>query len=1304
MQRAKKACFYCFRKLWQLSAITIVTVAVLISVLKYTLPYADKYRVDLEQFIQQKYNANIRIGHLSASWEREGPAIVLQKLTLRPTEEAPLDLAIKEIRLKIDFWGSLTERKIKSSFFVLDGVIAKLDPQRLVSGKPASDETPIQEALSKLFLGQLKEFSVINSHVILTNQPQNRQTIAIEELAWRNDKNHHQGVGTFFLKGFSNNTLSFILDLYGSEADALFGELYVDASDVDVSPWLSQVVADKYRIDDSNLSFKSWARIDDGVIKRVQFELGENQLSWLAQQKRHQVNFSQGQVEWLPTESGWDLRVHQLALHTERLAWPTLNFSLRKKQQLYTGSVNNIDIERILPTVQLFYSEEALDNAISQYHPEGVISDLYFEAENVDSDSELYWKLAGKLDNVGWNNVEDIPGAQDLAGQFYADTNSAYVDINGEYNYLLTGRLFRKAIAYNKLGVTLGAHKSEQGWRVFSPQVQLVSDDISFQGEFGLDLTEPSAVLGLYGELALNDIANAKNYYPFGYMPDSTIEYLNKSLKSGKIKKAHVLWQGAFANYPYAEKDGRFLVQAEVEDGVMQFDSEWPEITELAATLRFENANMLITSRAGDLLGIELGQAVTAQIVDLYIADKLLIDIKTQADATKVVKLLQQSGLKDSVGSVFNTIIPEGIVRAHVGLDIGLEESYVDAYGDVFFDNNLINITTPALTLEQVSGKLSFFNDKLNATNLTSQWLQLPLDIKFTSQQLRDDYKVNIALSQLWPLEQVNQSFNLPMQQYLQGSVPFVANVDLSLANEKFNYVATLDADLTQVVSNLPAPYNKLADEQSQLVALVKGDDISNLITANIDQSLYFNAILPNDKPEFSRAHLILGEEDLGLPGQNFNISVNLPEVDVVPWTQLVNHLASNITTDDNSPSVLGLPERIRGKAKQLHVYGQTFNNVQFDTEQFDKFWQLNLNASETALRAEFSKDWLEQGVTVNADYLKLGEFNTTAEATADTHPPASQQEKHAAQQALMATIPPITFSCRDCRWKEYDLGKVNFALKRDKNSLSIDNLTVYRTRNSLAGRLKWQLTEQGSNTAITARLLSDDFGELLSGYQLTSSIKDSDADIRVNASWQDAPYEFAYEKLNGETVWKMGEGHLTEVSDKGARLLSILSLDSLFRKLRFDFRDVFSKGLFYNSFNGSMQVVNGVASTKDTKIDGIAADISIKGKTDLQSKEMSYDLSVAPKVTSSLPILVAFMTTNPITGLATLALDKMIESANVISEIKFKLTGTIDKPNLVEVKRFSKDVNLPKTATPKKNSKTIDDTIIDSPPLKINQ
>lgn len=88
--KAKAVCFFCFRKLWQTCAIILVLLAVIVSILKYTLPYANDYKGDIETYLHSKFDVSLSIGSISASWQGSGPALVLEDLSFKDNETAPI--------------------------------------------------------------------------------------------------------------------------------------------------------------------------------------------------------------------------------------------------------------------------------------------------------------------------------------------------------------------------------------------------------------------------------------------------------------------------------------------------------------------------------------------------------------------------------------------------------------------------------------------------------------------------------------------------------------------------------------------------------------------------------------------------------------------------------------------------------------------------------------------------------------------------------------------------------------------------------------------------------------------------------------------------------------------------------------------------------------------------------------------------------------------------------------------------------------------------------------------------------------
>ena len=100
--------------------------------------------------------------------------------------------------------------------------------------------------------------------------------------------------------------------------------------------------------------------------------------------------------------------------------------------------------------------------------------------------------------------------------------------------------------------------------------------------------------------------------------------------------------------------------------------------------------------------------------------------------------------------------------------------------------------------------------------------------------------------------------------------------------------------------------------------------------------------------------------------------------------------------------------------------------------------------------------------------------------------------------------------------------------------------------------------------------------------------------------------------------------------------------------------------------------------------MDGGAGEIEINGYSDLVQQQLNYTVSFAPNVTGNLPALVYFMVSPP-TAIAALAVNQVLTSAKVFSNINYSISGNFDNPVITELERQSTEVVLPKKANAQK-------------------
>ncbi len=166
---------------------------------------------------------------------------------------------------------------------------------------------------------------------------------------------------------------------------------------------------------------------------------------------------------------------------------------------------------------------------------------------------------------------------------------------------------------------------------------------------------------------------------------------------------------------------------------------------------------------------------------------------------------------------------------------------------------------------------------------------------------------------------------------------------------------------------------------------------------------------------------------------------------------------------------------------------------------------------------------------------------------------------------------------------------------------------------------------------------------------------------------------------MNGIIHTQLGKGEITEINTGHAgQLLRLLSVDALMRKLRFDFRDTFGEGFYFDSIRSTAWIKDGVMHTDDTLVDGLEADIAMKGSVNLVRRDLNMEVVVAPEISATVGVAAAFAV-NPIVGAAVFAASKVLGRCGAKSPfcaITFRVRWTIRKSTKCCANRVKKKRN----------------------------
>lgn len=1234
------------RKLWASVAISLVSLAVLISVVRYSLPYMDNQKHYLESWLNEQYGTEISIGYISAMWKGKGPAIILKDVTLAKNNNSPISFTIDETQIELDFWASMRARQIQSQRFNLIGLELEVDLPRIEN---SGDDFPILDALQTLFLDQLERFSVSNSEVLLRTRL-DEQKIQIQQLGWLNKEQRHQGVGQLRVAELARNSATFVMDLTGSK-DNFTGTFYAEAEDLDLSPWLKQLIPSDYELQRSRGNFRIWAGLANTRVTFIQANLLESQFLWQRDDAEVQADLVKGDFYAAPTANGWNFNVDDLTLIVnDRVFASHWSGAAYTNGVLTLNTTEAMNLTPLLPLTSVLLGEAFSENIVSM-SPQIVVDNAQFFVSDGWQGSFI------KFNNFSTKEQSTLPGINALNGDIAWLNDKVHLNIRSNHNYLASENLLGYILPYDRFDLDLFFDAGTDNPKIYIPKLTLVNDTFSIEQSLSYDVNDE--LLQINANVAGVDITQLKPWFPKLIGPETT-GWLNQALVSGNATDATLLWHGKVADFPFSQNNGIFQAQVGLEDIELRFQEDWPSVDDLYATLTFENEALEIVAESGGISGMKINEAI-AVIPKMGAGSHIEIKANGTGTGAQARALFNNSSLRNSVGKTLESVKVHGTLNTDLSLYIPFSGDPLQANADVYLNNNIIRVADVNLEINDVNGQLKIENDKLSISGMKGELLAQPISFDLQGRGTDEGYAANLEFNGRWNLPRLVQQFHPQLRDYVSGDTDWTGMFNLTIPESGYHYNFQLASQLQGIDLTLPAPLDKSAEQDLNFFFDSEGDEKVSTVRLLMGRDVKFNGIIPHEEKQFSRAHLSLGGDNFVGMGIGFSVSADLEQIDYSPWYRFVGALLDGLPQSDKP--YLEAPQRIFVEAQTLNIAGQKLTNAELLAKNREGHWVLGVASDQARANVTVHKAWTEQGVEIDADFVRFDHW--VGDNSGVDH------------QIDAALLPPIRLLCKQCQLKGYDLGKITLNMSRNATGMNIDLLEIKNRDGLLSANGNWYVGDNADSTRIKGRFDSGDFGAFLKGLDFDSGIRDSDADMEFDLSWGNSPYEFNTASLGGHIDWQLGDGYLTEISDNGARLLSILSLESLLRKLTLDFRDVFAKGFFYEKMLGTFKVQDGLVTTEDTVIDGSAAEVYINGYTDIVENQLNYHVEVKPNITSSLPVLLAWMV-NPATAVAAFAFDEMLTSADVVSGIQYSLTGTLGEPKITLLEKTSKVVELP--------------------------
>jgi uncharacterized protein (TIGR02099 family) len=948
---------------------------------------------------------------------------------------------------------------------------------------------------------------------------------------------------------------------------------------------------------------------------------------------------------------------------------------------------------------------------------------IYVELDDVQPSAWSPWldlpKVDGRLHTRLWSDVSAghlTTATLELAGssltgllptqeQTRTHIDQMTVRISGRPGDLFAGDswpIFSRSADRSGLMISLSARNLDFRGGVFAPD-RLALDDFALQGQLlrksddvlsvlvkqlgvkaaGAEVLlsgswspggdSSAGLLDVSGTLTNVPTANLHQYVTTA-VDSETRQWMRDALKQGNLTQSSIKVQGDLTHFPFnrPEHPGVFKIESAVQDLVIDYDpatqgkAGWPALILEQGTVTLDKLALDVRSNRAAVFDTHGGrlaiQSLVASIPDLESKPVLTVNAQTQNLADDYLRILRGTPLAKDVVHILNDVKVTGSLGLPFSLTLDLNHPDQPVVkGSVQLSNNAVSYLDD-LRLEDVQGEVSFTETTFQTDALRAQFLGGALRVSggWGKAQLGLSFDGELTADGLRKLSSA-KTLNV-----FTGKTKYTGSLKTL---PKSGFDVQLTSSLEGVAIKLPAPLGKAAPRRLPLSARwthtpgQKGPEHALSVSfGDVLAGRFERQAAARSKTFFSRATLAMGGQAI-LPASGLTVDLKLDRIDWDDWKDFSANL-SEPSRGKGSANIVPPFQQLKLSATQLNWGEMRLSAMTLTANRQDETkWSAQLKSKET----EGFASWQEaQGAVAGRVYARFSKLALGSETTTQDEPPKTDM----IDEKQWSEMPAVDLTIDDFTLFGSRLGTLRLvgATVRRGEDWKIEKLEIKNPYGSLNATGDWRLSGPARGVSLDAKADIVDLGKLSDMMGYPDRARGGKGTLTGRIDWGDFPWVYRYGGLQGKASLSLKDGVFAHVTSRSARLLELLSLQSLQRILSLNFRvgDEFKDGFPWNSIDGNFTIEAGVVKSKDLVVRSPVATVTLTGGSDLDKKVWDMQADVQPRFDLSGTAVATAFIVNPIAGLSALltqyVLRNPIERA---MSVQYRVKGPWDDPIL---------------------------------------
>lgn len=1291
----------------------------------YLMPRIDEYRPLVEREVSRALDTRITIARIDSGWRGFNPLLRLVNVQIFDRSGNPV-LALPQLEATLS-WKSLTALQVQFSDLWIR--TPELDVRREADGKfvvagfafdphsGTADSRAAEWVLAQAHIG------IRDARVRYRDDEIGGEAVEFEDV----DFDFRRGLVSdrFALRLRPPASLSAPIDLRGEYRRPWFGAA------TDFSQWSGRVFAQTdfadvaraaqyvhllpatMSIDRAQGAVRAWLEFDRGRIERTVADLALVDVSARlgANLEPLQVQRLQGRLEqreWgtLWGDGGQEFSARRLELTGAGLALPPTDARVRitratdgrpTRGLVEAGGLSLTTVSALAVHLPL---PAKWHETVQRLGVRGDLANLRYTWEG-EADAPKQYALQTDFAGFAMNGEPadpplsasgrprpGRPGFQNLSGRLQLDPQGGTAQVRAQDATLDFPGVFENAVPLATLNGN-ARWSTRNGFELKLDSIVAANPDFELGGQAtyrsggkGIGIIDAS------GQIVRAEASQVHKMIPLVVSP-AVRAWLGTALVAGSARDGSFKLKGDLADFPFAQPaSGEFRVAAKIAGGTLDYlpprasesgaaPDAWPPITNIDGDFLFDRQKIEITARRAQVFGVQLGP-VRATLPDLGAADvRLLIDGKGSGPLGDLIRFVNSSPVGGWLGGFLARAGGSGTSALDLQLDIPLMHAQdTRVRGGVALANNDLTLRDDLPPFTRVTGKVEFSEKSVRIAGLTGTFAGGPFRVDTSTSA---DGALEITGSGTASAQAAQRLIEGSTLQRLLGRAQGSARYSAGIVVRNRRADIRVTSDLVGIGLDLPDPLRKSAADAMPLrVELVPRDAGSATTDADtIRVALGARLALAlergrdrNGVMRIERGALAIGSGDvdaLPLPPSGMRATLTAQRLDLDRWLALLD---GAIADGDGS----ALLDTVSANVHELVISGKSFANVVLGaTRMTDGQWLANVNSDHAS------------GAITWQPRQAGGQGRVSARLARLTIPEQSRSQLTELLDAPPTDLPAVDLVASDFEMVGHKLGRLELQAQNVGNGTSavwqVQKLEFSNPDGHMTASGQWQRTAEGRQRRMALNVVLDfsDAGNLLARFGMPGAMRGGEGKIEGDIAWRGSPLSIDYPSLSGNLKLSTAKGQFLRADPGVARLLGVLSLQSLPRRIALDFRDVFSEGFAFDSISASADIKAGVLSTRDFKMRGPNATVLIEGSADLRKETQDLHVLVLPEINAGSASLAYALLANPAIGLGTFLAQLILrDPLSKAFSHEFDITGSWSDPQVKRHERSPEAAGTP--------------------------